>query len=102
MDSLKIDLVVHGETEVHPDVDGSDPYHEPKLRSKFKIVSSGNPLTTADIVERIINHRLEYEKRNKAKEAKEAAVYKLAMEMKEAVPEKFHAVNLESANANTN
>ena len=30
---------------------------EPKLRSKFKTLKSGNCLTTADIVERIINHR---------------------------------------------
>ena len=26
MDHLKVDLVVHGETEVARDVDGSDPY----------------------------------------------------------------------------
>ena len=26
MDHFKVDLVVHGETEVMPDVDGSDPY----------------------------------------------------------------------------
>ena len=37
--------------------------------------------------------RLEYEKRNKEKQAKEAKVYKLAMEMKEAKPDEFHVVN---------
>ena len=26
MDQLKVDLVIHGTTEIAPDVDGSDPY----------------------------------------------------------------------------
>ena len=39
--------------------------------------------------------RLEYEKRNKAKEEKEMAVYKLAMEMKSAeATNEFKPVNL--------
>lgn len=96
MDSLKIDVVIHGETEVAPEVDGSDPYMEAKARGKFKTIDSGNSLTTADIVERIINHRLEYEKRNKKKQAKEAAVYKIAMEKKKANPDEFHVVNSSS------
>ena len=43
---------------------------------------------------------MEYEKRNKAKEAKEAAVYKMAMEMKDSKPDQFHTVNLDSININ--
>ena len=39
---------------------------------------------------------MEYEKRNKAKQAKEAAVYKIAMELKENKPDEFHVVNTDS------
>lgn len=95
MDSLNIDMVIHGATDVSPEVDGTDPYQEPKNRGKFKVINSGNTLTTADIVERIINHRLEYEKRNKAKQNKEAAVHKIFMEKKESKPDEFHVVNVE-------
>ena len=37
-------------------------------------MDSGNPMSAPDIVQRIIINRLEYERRNKAKEAKELAV----------------------------
>lgn len=83
MDHFKVDLVVHGKTEVCPDIDGSDPYEVlanlfvrfsfpeskyalyydfslvkyPKKIGKFKVVDSGNPLTTSDIVQRIIQNR---------------------------------------------
>ncbi len=57
IESLNIDVVIHGKTDIMPDVDGSDPYGEAKARGIFKTVESGNTLTTADIVERIINHR---------------------------------------------
>lgn len=98
MDHFKVDLVVHGKTDVLPDVDGSDPYAEPKRRNKFKVVDSGSSITTADIVERIISHRLEYEKRNRAKEAKELAVYKLAVEMKKMEPDEFVPINYNQNN----
>ena len=94
MEHFKVDTVVHGTTLVTPDVDGTDPYAEPKKQGKFKTISSGNPLTTADIVERIISHRLEYETRNRKKEAKEAAVYKLVQDLKKNQPDEYHAVNL--------
>lgn len=96
IESLNINVVIHGVTDVLPEVDGSDPYQEAKKRGIFKTVDSGNTITTRDIVERIINHRLEYEKRNKAKQAKEAAVYKIAMELKESKPDEFHVVNTDS------
>jgi ethanolamine-phosphate cytidylyltransferase len=96
MDHFKVDLVVHGKTEVSNDPLGSDPYAECKRLNKFKSIDSNNKLTTADIVERIISHRLEYEKRNKAKEAKEATVYKLSLEMNKLEPNEYHAVNFKN------
>ncbi|KAJ8317929.1 hypothetical protein KUTeg_003020 [Tegillarca granosa] len=52
-----------------------DHFKEPKRRGKFKLIESGNELTTQMIIERIIAHRLQYETRNKKKEAKEMAIY---------------------------
>lgn len=57
MKQLKVDLVCHGQTEICPDVDGSDPYQVPKSQGKFKRVDSHNTMTTQRIVERIIEHR---------------------------------------------
>lgn len=57
MDQLKVNLVCHGLSEIMPDMDGSDPYAEPKNRDKFKRLDSGNDMTTQRIVERIIEHR---------------------------------------------
>uniref|UniRef100_A0AAY4EG72 ethanolamine-phosphate cytidylyltransferase n=1 Tax=Denticeps clupeoides TaxID=299321 RepID=A0AAY4EG72_9TELE len=74
LDHFKVDLVCHGKTEVFPDKDGSDPYAVPKKRGIFHTVDSGNGLTTDDIVQRIIENRLQYEARNQKKEAKEMAV----------------------------
>ena len=54
---FQVDMVVHGETNVMEDVDGTDPYEIPKQMGIFKVISSGCPLTTADIVARIIKHR---------------------------------------------
>uniref|UniRef100_A0AAQ6A4S4 ethanolamine-phosphate cytidylyltransferase n=1 Tax=Amphiprion ocellaris TaxID=80972 RepID=A0AAQ6A4S4_AMPOC len=74
LDHFKVDLVCHGKTEVFPDKDGSDPYAEPRKRGIFKTIDSGNNLTTDDIVQRIIENRLQFEARNQKKEAKEMAV----------------------------
>lgn len=49
--------MAHGETNVMPDVDGTDPFKIPRERDIFKVVSSGSNLTTHDIVERIIKNR---------------------------------------------
>ena len=57
MEQLKVDLVIHGMTEIMPDEDGQDPYQLPKEVGKFKQVESGNDMTTQRIVERIIEHR---------------------------------------------
>ena len=72
----------HGDTHVSPDVDGSDPYAEPKKQGKFSVVPSGNPLTTEMLVQRIVARRLDYEKRNEKKEKKEKAAYDAYMRVK--------------------
>ncbi|XP_068585049.1 ethanolamine-phosphate cytidylyltransferase [Cebidichthys violaceus] len=82
LDHFKVDLVCHGKTEVIPDKDTSDPYAEPKKRGIFRTIDSGNNLTTDDIVQRIIENRLQFEARNQKKEAKEMAVIE-AMKRKE-------------------
>uniref|UniRef100_UPI003AAF4095 ethanolamine-phosphate cytidylyltransferase isoform X2 n=1 Tax=Centroberyx gerrardi TaxID=166262 RepID=UPI003AAF4095 len=51
-----------------------DHFKEPKKRGIFWTVDSGNGLTTDDIVQRIIENRLQFEARNQKKEAKEMAV----------------------------
>ncbi|XP_049873965.1 ethanolamine-phosphate cytidylyltransferase isoform X2 [Pectinophora gossypiella] len=76
MDHFKVKVVCHGLTPISPDADGVDPYLVPKKRGCFKILNSGNTMTTDDIVQRIIRHRLEFEDRNNRKEQKEIAVVK--------------------------
>lgn len=71
MDYFKVDVVCHGATAICADIDGSDPYAEARRRGKFRIIKSGNSITTDAIVNRIIANRLEYEKRNQMKEEKE-------------------------------
>jgi len=72
---FQVDVVCHGGTRVLPDIDGSDPYAEPKRAGKFRTVKSGNDLTTEILVERILSRRLDFEARNKAKEKKEIAAF---------------------------
>ncbi|KAI8426171.1 hypothetical protein MSG28_005112 [Choristoneura fumiferana] len=76
MDHFKVQVVCHGATTISRDSDGSDPYQVPKQRGCFKILDSGNTMTTEDIVQRIIRHRLEFEVRNRRKEQNEIAVMK--------------------------
>lgn len=47
----------------------------PKSLNKFLNIDSGNQLTTSKIVERIIENRLEFIKRNQEKEQKEVKVF---------------------------
>eukprot|EP00095_Tigriopus_kingsejongensis_P010823 maker-scaffold1135_size60270-snap-gene-0.15 protein:Tk10823 transcript:maker-scaffold1135_size60270-snap-gene-0.15-mRNA-1 annotation:"Ethanolamine-phosphate cytidylyltransferase " len=75
IDYLKVDLVCHGNTYISPDVDGRDPYEVPKSLGKFQSVDSGNLLTTEKLVQRIVERRMEYERRNEKKEKKERAAY---------------------------
>lgn len=71
MNHFKVDVVCHGQTRITLDDNGHDPYTVPKNMGKFMLVNSGSTMTTEQIVERIIQHRLEYEARNKKKEKKE-------------------------------
>ncbi|XP_023229458.1 ethanolamine-phosphate cytidylyltransferase-like [Centruroides sculpturatus] len=82
MNHFKVDYVFHGSTPIPSDVDGSDPYAEPKKLGKFSILDSGNDMTTQKIVERIIEHRLDFENRNEAKEKKEIAAFEALMRKK--------------------
>lgn len=83
MEHFKVDVVCHGQTPIMDDVDDKDPYAYPKQCGKFVMVDSHNELTTSDIIERIIKHRLEYEARNKAKAAKENRIYESLQKQKE-------------------
>ncbi len=76
MDHFKVTIVCHGATPVANDIDESDPYAEPKRRNKFKLIDSGNSMTTEALVQRIITNRLSFEERNKKKEEKEAGIWK--------------------------
>lgn len=84
MDHFGVDVVCHGDTPVAHDIDGSDAYAEPKRRGKFKPLVSGNDMTTQKIVERIIEHRMEFMLRNQKKEKKEMAVYEAMEKSKQA------------------
>lgn len=57
MEHFNVSVVCHGQTPIMPCEDGSDPYAEPKRQNKFKLLDSGNDMTTEKIVERIILHR---------------------------------------------
>jgi len=88
MEHFNVDVVVHGNSvPLCPDT-GKDPFAYPKSIGKFRTVDSGNPMSAPDIVQRIILNRLQYEQRNKAKEAKElAALTAVAEKKKKAVAE---------------
>lgn len=78
----KINLVVHGGTEVEKDFDGSDPYELPKKLGMFKkIENTGSSLTSTDILERIFDNRQKYEERNR-KKLKKAEAEKVLKEEK--------------------
>lgn len=75
MDHFKVDIVCHGQTPIALDDGNLDPHSVPKMMGKFILIDSGNKMTTENIVERIISHRLEFEYRNKKKEKKEIEAY---------------------------
>jgi ethanolamine-phosphate cytidylyltransferase len=77
---FNISLVVHGWTK--STYDQYDCYAVPKQLGIFKTIDTGNRLTTNEIVQRIIEHRLEFELRNKKKEDREVShVIKSSMVM---------------------
>ncbi|XP_041987633.1 ethanolamine-phosphate cytidylyltransferase isoform X2 [Aricia agestis] len=78
MEHFRVGVVCHGRTHIAAGADHRDPYIVPKQRGCFKILDSGNNMTTEDIVQRIIRHRLEFEERNNKKEQKEISIMKSA------------------------
>ncbi|CAO3650110.1 unnamed protein product [Cunninghamella echinulata] len=66
-----VHIVAHSNTEIEPDVDGSDPYELPKQRGIYQIIDNPNStITTRGIIDRIIENRKIYEERQKRKNAK--------------------------------
>ncbi|KAH8283640.1 hypothetical protein KR018_010326 [Drosophila ironensis] len=82
LEHFKIDVVCHGRTPIALEDGKIDPYALPKTRAIFELIDSGNEMTTERIVERIISHRLEYERRNKAKEKKEIEAFEALQKQK--------------------
>ncbi|XP_046660555.1 ethanolamine-phosphate cytidylyltransferase isoform X1 [Homalodisca vitripennis] len=82
MKHFHVDLVCHGQTPIMADEDGSDPYSVPKKLEAFLSLDSHNPMTTEKIVDRIIRHKLEFEERNRKKEAKELKVLEALSKVK--------------------
>lgn len=72
---FNVSVVCHGQTELPLENGVQDPYAVPKMMGKFISVDSGNTMTTEKIVERIIKHRIEFERRNLKKEKKELEVF---------------------------
>ncbi|KYQ94250.1 phosphoethanolamine-cytidyltransferase [Tieghemostelium lacteum] len=70
IDNFHINIVVHGDDPVVM-IDENDPYKIPKEMGIYKEVKHTPGLTTSDIVKRIIDNRIQFEARNKKKEAKE-------------------------------
>ncbi|KRF98496.1 uncharacterized protein Dwil_GK14544, isoform B [Drosophila willistoni] len=83
LDHFKIDVVCHGRTPIALEDGKIDPYAVPKTRAIFELIDSGNNMTTERIVERIISHRLEYERRNQAKEKKEIEAFEALQRQKQ-------------------
>ncbi|KAI3378081.1 hypothetical protein SNEBB_009451 [Seison nebaliae] len=81
IDHFNIKVVVHGLTSIIMEQDGTHPFAYPISLDIFKLIDSKNRLETSDIVNRIITHRIEYEKRNTKKEEKEKAVFDILQNM---------------------
>lgn len=75
LDHFKVGVVCHGQTSIALEDGKIDPYAIPKTRGIFTLIDSGNTMTTEKIVDRIISHRLEFERRNIAKEKKEIEAF---------------------------
>jgi ethanolamine-phosphate cytidylyltransferase len=82
MDHFKVDVVCHGQTPLMLAGDHNDPYAIPKIDGKFLLIDSGNSMTTEKIVERIILHRIEYERRNAKKEKKDVDLFEAQQKSK--------------------
>ncbi|KAI8075218.1 hypothetical protein BC940DRAFT_287752 [Gongronella butleri] len=69
----QINIVASSNTDIHPDLDGSDPYKLAKERGIYQIVENPkSTLTTDDIINRVIDGRKMYEERQRRKAGKAA------------------------------
>ena len=77
----KVDVVVHGKTDVLPDLDNQDPYALPKQMGIYSEVETPySDISTDTIIERIVLNRKLYEARNRRKQEKAAIEEKLLLE----------------------
>lgn len=110
IEHFNIAVVCHGTTPIAPDADTRDPYEVPKCKGIFQVIESSkllaghdaqtvrcilasskrvfflstdNDMTTEKIVERIIQHRLDYEQRNSSKQKKELDAYEAYQKSKD-------------------
>jgi ethanolamine-phosphate cytidylyltransferase len=67
----RVDIVIHGSTEIDRDLNSNHPYEYAIQQGIFKQIESPMPhLTTDHIIKRIIEHRKVYEERNRKKAEK--------------------------------
>jgi len=84
IDRFRIDVVVQGShIEHHSTIDHVDCYELAKDLGIYRTVDSGNDMTTEKIIERIIDHKIEFETRNRNKAKKEIASYNALQKLKE-------------------
>ncbi|XP_064406570.1 ethanolamine-phosphate cytidylyltransferase-like isoform X2 [Halichondria panicea] len=83
LDQFKVDYVVHGSTSIFPALDGSDPYQVAKDRGIYRKVESGSSITTDIIVQRVIQNRQSYNRRNSTKEQREVLIHKEEMKRRQ-------------------
>ncbi|XP_067671775.1 ethanolamine-phosphate cytidylyltransferase-like [Haliotis asinina] len=74
MKHFQVEVVCHGTTPMELWPDRVDPYREPKRLGKFRVIDSGNELTTKVIIARTLKTRLVFEERNLKKEARERSI----------------------------
>ncbi|EFO13160.2 hypothetical protein LOAG_15371 [Loa loa] len=52
-----------------------DPFRLPREKNMLRLIDSGSNMSTDQIITRIIDHRNDYENRNRRKECREADIY---------------------------
>ncbi|KAE9550053.1 hypothetical protein FO519_006732 [Halicephalobus sp. NKZ332] len=83
IERFRINIVIQGtRIEHHQTIADVDPYVIPKKMGIYKTIDSKNDMTTEKIIERIIDHRREFESRNEKKEKKEIAAFKALQKIK--------------------
>ncbi|GMT10828.1 hypothetical protein PFISCL1PPCAC_2125, partial [Pristionchus fissidentatus] len=81
IDQFNIHVVCQGSRMPHQTPDGEDPYAAAKERGIWQLVDSHNDVTTDSVIQRIFDHRVEYEARNAKKEKKELAAVEALKKM---------------------